>query len=151
MLSLTGIRHFQLKLFDHERHQGIPAVETEIASQCAQVVKKLFTRHGLTNASIALVHHIQYGMKQIGKNIECGQVGGEMFFAVAKVVRQVVALGFQIIVVFILDFPAGATSAYDVGHIRGGDQMIGGKSILILDVQVFEWNKQRKKGGRLVK
>ena len=98
----TGIRDVQLELFDHECHQGIPTVEAQIAGQSAQVVEKPFARQKLTDAPVARIHQVQQGVKQEGQEIEGGQQGGEVLFAVTEVMVQMVTLGFERIVVFVL-------------------------------------------------
>ena len=81
----SGIRNFQFKLFDHECHQGVPAVEAQVAGQCAQVVEKPFARQELADAPVVGVEQFQEGVEQEGQEIEGGQEGGEMFFAMAVV------------------------------------------------------------------
>jgi hypothetical protein len=67
---LTGIGGLQFEPLDHERHQGVPTVEAQIAGQCAQVVKKPFARQELAQAPVAGVHQVQHSVKQEGQKIE---------------------------------------------------------------------------------
>ena len=62
-----------------------------------------------------------------------------MFFSVAEVVGQVVALGFQRIVVFVLHLPAGP---YDLNDVRFGDLVMGGKGVFINDLAVIPGSGQ---------
>ena len=47
-----------------------------------------------------------------------------------------IALGFQSVVVFVLDLPAGAPVPYDVGDVGHGDPVIGGKGVFVSDLAV---------------
>ena len=51
--------------------------------------------------------------------------------AVAEVVFEVIALGLEGVVVFVLDLPAGATGGDDAGDIFIGDLEVGDEGILI--------------------
>ena len=56
-----------------------------------------------------------------------------MPFTVTEIVFQVVAFGFQGVVVFIFDFPAGATGLYDAGDIVCGKDMVCDEGIVVED------------------
>ena len=49
----------------------------------------------------------------------------------SEVVREMIALGFQGVVVFILDLPPGAPGQDHVSHIIGADGVIADKGIVI--------------------
>jgi hypothetical protein len=110
------MRGVQFELVDHEGRQGLATIEAQIAGQCTQVVEKPFAWQELADALVAGVH--QHGVKHKGQEMAGGQQGGEMLFAVAEVVGQVVALGFQGVVVFVLPLSARAPVAYPVGDGR---------------------------------
>ena len=73
---------------DHEGHQGLPTIEAQIAAQCAEVVEKPFAWQELADALVAGVQQVEQGVKQEGQEIEGGQEGGEILFAVAEVVGE---------------------------------------------------------------
>jgi hypothetical protein len=52
-----------------------------------------------------------------------------MFLAVAEVVLQRIALGFERVVVFVLDFPACATGGDEGGDILVGDRPVGDEGV----------------------
>jgi hypothetical protein len=55
----------------------------------------------------------------------------------AEVVRQMVALGFQRIIVFVLHLPAGTPVPYDVGDVRFGNPVISGEGVFIDDLAIL--------------
>ena len=55
-------------------------------------------------------------MKQERQHVEGEQSHGEVLLSVAKIMLQMIALGFEDIVVFILAFPPGSCRRHDLGH-----------------------------------
>ena len=54
-----------------------------------------------------------------------------MLFAMAEIMLQVIALGFEGIVVFVFDLPAGAPASDQVGDVFAGDFEIGDESVMV--------------------
>ena len=72
---------------------------------------------------IALVQAVEDGVYQVGEEDQGRQYGGQVLFAMAIIVFEVVALGLEGIVVFVLDFPAAAAGSDQRDHILGGDRV----------------------------
>jgi len=70
-------------------------------------------------------------MEQERQDIESRQERGEMLLAVSKVVFQVVALGFQGIVILIFHFPARPTGKDDLCDRLIGEGVIGSEGIFV--------------------
>ncbi len=79
---------------------------------------------------------VQQRVKQQGEEIEGRQQGGEMLLAVPEIVRQVIALGLEGVVVLVLDLPAGAAGAHDLGNVAGVDRAVARKGVVIHDLAV---------------
>ena len=62
------------------------------------------------------VEQIEQRVKKKRQEIEGGQEGCQMLRPMAKVVFKLIPLRFEGIVVFILDFPAGAARLHDGGN-----------------------------------
>jgi hypothetical protein len=60
---------------------------------------------------ILLVKPLQGGVEQQGQDVKGGEEGGQMLLTMAEVVLQVVALGFEGVVVFILNLPSGPSGS----------------------------------------
>ncbi len=59
-----------------------------------------------------------------------------MLLAGPEVVRQVIALGFQGVVVLVFDLPAGAPGFYEGGDIAGRDRVVADPGVVIQDLAV---------------
>jgi len=79
------------------------------------------------------VGDIAGGMKREGQKVEGGENGGQALFAVAEIVFDVVAFGFQYIECLIFDFPSGTTAGGQFGDIVGADRKISDEAIAIGD------------------
>jgi len=101
----------QLQTFDHERHQGLPALEAQVAGQGAQIVEEGLGPQERAQAMLAGIEQLQQGVKQEGQKIEGRQQGREMLLAVAEVVGQVVALGLDGVGALVLHLPASETGS----------------------------------------
>ena len=72
----------------------------------------------LPNPLVGRIDEMQDGMKQERQHVEGEQGHGEVLLAMTKIMLQVIALGFEDIVVFILAFPPGPGRRHDLGHGR---------------------------------
>ena len=76
-------------------------------------------------------------MEQEGQQDESGQQRGQVLFAMAVIVFEIVALGLQRIIVFIFYLPATAATGNNDFRIRLGNLKIGGKCVFIEHLTVF--------------
>ncbi len=130
--SLAWFPVIELQAVGHERQQGLEAVEIQITGQCPDVLEKHPAR-GQRGAHrpIRPVIEFEDGVEQKSEQVEADQGRGEMVVAVTEVVFQVIALGFQRVVVFILDFPAGAAGGDEFDNSVGGNRRVGDPGVAI--------------------
>jgi hypothetical protein len=81
--------------------------------------------------AILIIGQFQDGVEEKGEQVEGQQKTSQVLFAVAEVVLQVIALGFEDIVVFVFTLPAGLTGFDDLDHGLVREGMIGDKGIMI--------------------
>jgi hypothetical protein len=62
-------------------------------------------------------------MKQMGRPNQGSQHIGQMLLAMTEVMVEMIALIFEDLVVFVLDFPAGTASGDYLRHVIVGNQM----------------------------
>lgn len=84
-----------------------------------------------SNQAVGFIAKSQKGMEEKGEDIHRGKQGREMFIAVAEVMFQVIALGFQRVVVLVLDLPSRATGDDDAGDVLLGDFEIGDERVFV--------------------
>jgi hypothetical protein len=77
------------------------------------------------------IKQVKPRVKKKRQKIEGGQEGCEMLRAMPEVVFEMVALRFEGIVVFILDFPAGAARLHDGRNGFRGERRLGHKGIVV--------------------
>src|SRR5258706_16112340 len=84
---------------DHEIHQVIPIVKDHITHEGLDIIEKRLTpgKHA-TQYRIFVIAPLQHGMEQQGQQVEAEQKGGEVLFAMTKVMLHMVALGLEHIV-----------------------------------------------------
>jgi hypothetical protein len=80
----AGVRGLQLEASDHERHQGLPAVDAQATAQGAPVVEEAFVRQKLADGSIARIEQLQQGVKQKGQRIDGRQQSRDWRFRVVS-------------------------------------------------------------------
>ena len=61
-----------------------------------------------TNHTVALIDPIERSVCQVGEQDHGGEQVGQISFAMTEVVFEVIALGFECVIAFVLDLPAGA-------------------------------------------
>lgn len=69
-------------------------------------------------------------MDQVGQQVQRGEQVGQELLAVSEVVVEMVALGFQSVVVLVLDFPPRPPGGSQRGDVVVGDGMRGGPGVL---------------------
>lgn len=115
MLSRVDRKGFEC--LKHEGHQLIPPIEGQVLEQGTEMFKEGPPRgQNRTHRPITFIHPIQHGMAQVGQQNHRCQHGREMLPTVTIVVLEVIAFGFQDVIVFILDLPAAATGGYEFSH-----------------------------------
>ena len=87
----------------HEVHQRFPGFEVDVVHERADVLEEGFAggQFGADEA-VGLVAVGQEGVGEQGEHIHGGQQAGQMLLAVAEVVFEVVTLGLEGVVVFVL-------------------------------------------------
>lgn len=97
---------------EQDVEQLLPGIEGEVFNESAQMLQEGASRgQSCTHRAVAFVEQIKDGMDQISEQDQACQHGAEVLLAVAVVVLEPVAFGFEDIVVFVLDFPTGAGPA----------------------------------------
>ena len=128
----TAIGQLDFQPAQHEIEQGFETLEAEVARQRTKIIKKgLAAGQGGAQHLVFLVNQLLHGVQQEGQQVEGGQQGRQMLLAVAEIVRQMVALGFERVIVFVLDFPARSASFNDLGDIALIDRLPGDESIVV--------------------
>ena len=86
----------------HEIHQGVPTGKHEIAREGAQILEESLAV-GQTGAGepVVRVGEGQESMIEESQDVAGGQEGGEVFLAMAEVVFEGIALGFEGVVVWL--------------------------------------------------
>ena len=77
------------------------------------------------------IEQVEQGVKEKGQEMEGRQECGQMLRAMAEVVFEMIALIFEGIVVFILDFPARTARLDDRGYGFSGQRELGHKRVVI--------------------
>ena len=119
-----------LQTVHHEVHHGLPGGEAVVTQQGADVVEEGLARgQGRADEPIGVVAEGEEGVREQGEHVHGGEQRGEMFLAVAEVMLQMIALGFERVVVFVLDLPACAAGGDEGGGVLVGDRPVGDESI----------------------
>ena len=89
--------------------ERLPTGEVEIAGESPHVIEEGFSggQSGAQEA-VVLVGKFQDGVEEEGQDVQNGQEQGKMSLAVAEIMFLMIALGFEGVVVLVLDLPAGA-------------------------------------------
>ena len=77
------------------------------------------------------IEQVEQGVKKKRQEVEGGQERGERRRPMPEVVFQVIALGFEGSVVFILDFPARAACLDDGRNGFGGERGLGHEGVVV--------------------
>lgn len=116
----------------HEVHEMAPVFKIQIGRQRADVIEKRAPRSDLgPQQPIGSVGELQERMQTEGQQVHCGQERGEVPLAVAEVVLQVVALGLEHVVAFILDLPPRASGGHQARDVAGVDLPVGDESVAV--------------------
>lgn len=122
----------RLEAVQHEIHQRLPGLEAQVTGQGADVVEQALSRGQLlAQEPVFVVHPLQYGVGQKSQDDEAGQQGRQVLLAVAKVVREVVALGLQRVVVLVFDLPAAASCRDDLGDVTVVQRQAGREGVAV--------------------
>ena len=127
-----ALRGSGLKALNHELDDGRPAGKVEVGAQRADVGKEL-TAAGdeFTQAGKAFIEPVKQGVQQVGQHDHAGQCGAQVLLSVAEVVLEAVALGFEGVVVLVLDLPARAPGGDDLAHVVGAHGQRAGKAVAV--------------------
>ena len=95
----------------HEIHEPLQIFKKSVSRHRLKVLEKLLARSGRgANHLVARIGHFQKRVQAEGQQVHGQQQAGEMFFAVAKVVFKMIALGLENVIVLVLDLPPGPAS-----------------------------------------
>jgi hypothetical protein len=123
---LTGVRRDDLKPAHHKQKQGGPAIKAQVAGQRPKVVEEVFPRDELLAHELVVgVPESEHGMRQKSQQIKGCHHGGEILIPMAEVMSQMIAFGFQGVIVLIFDLPTGASGQNNLGDVFLGDFMVG--------------------------
>lgn len=131
---LSGIRcpDRAMEALQHEIEPVFPTVETQITGQGPNSVEQALARRPLlAKPTIRIVYPLQYRVSEVRQDDEGRQQGGQMLLAMAVVVFEMIALGFERVVVFVFYFPAAASRRDRLGYVVFREGMGGGQRVLV--------------------
>ena len=106
-------------LKDHRACEGPDIVEKGLTSHKRLPQQRLFV--------ITPLHH---GMEKQGEQVEAEQKRREILLAMTKMMRDMVALGFDPVVVFVCDLPAPTTRVCDLRDVFSAQAMMGDQAVV---------------------
>lgn len=116
----------------HEPHEMFPTIKGDIQHQGAQMLEESVAgRQQATHSAVGRVHPVERGMKQVSEQNQGGQQIGQVLFAMPEVMLKMIALIFEHIIVFVLNFLTGTPRGGYVGDIAVVNLMRGRPGILI--------------------
>jgi hypothetical protein len=108
--------------------EGGPVREDVVGGQGGDVFEETLSGpFGLTRPDPERVEAVAHGVEGKGQKVHRGEHHGEALFAVAKIVLQMIAVVFQNVETFVLDFPARPCAVGDVADIVACDGKAGDK------------------------
>ena len=121
-----------MEALKHEGEEMGPTGKTQIARECPQIIKEGLAAHQrAAQGAVLSVEQVEQCVKKKRQEIEGGEERCEVLRPMPKVVFQMIALSFEGIVVFILDFPAGAARLHDRRNGFRGERRLGHKGIVV--------------------
>ena len=106
----TGI---QFKSPAHKGKECIPRIEQEVFQQSFDMLKKLAALAQLFSQQLVLfIHQAHDGVKEKSQQVQTEQQGGKELCAVSEIVFQMIAFGFQNIVVLVFDVSTSSTTIF---------------------------------------
>jgi hypothetical protein len=110
----------------------MPTVKNHIARQGANIIEKgLASGQHLAQQRIFVIAPLQDGMEKKRQQIEAEQKRCQVLLAMAKVMLNMIAFGFEHGIVFVLNLPAPAACLCDLQDVFGTQAMIGDKAVVI--------------------
>lgn len=110
----------------------VPALKQEVARQGLQVLKEgVPGRQGLPHQMVLVIRPPQHRMEQECSEVQRESHGCQVLLTMTVVMFEVIACGFQGIVVLVLDFPAGSSGLHDGLHIGTIQGVVCRKGIVI--------------------
>src|ERR1039457_1919635 len=107
---LSGLGRFWFETGEHKGHKMIPVIEWQIVQESSHMLEEGTARWKPgTYGAIFQVKPVECCMHQEGHEDHSRQKIGQMFFPMSEAVLEMVALGFQRVVIFVLYFPSCAT------------------------------------------
>ena len=82
---------------------------------------------------VVAVEQVEKGVEQEREEVEGHEQGGKMLLAVTEIMFEMVALGFESVIVLILDLPTRTSSSDDVGNDVVVETMAGSKAVAVAD------------------
>ena len=129
----TGIELWlELKPLDHDIHQVMPTVKDHRTRQGLDIIeKRLAPGKHATKQGILLIAPLQHRMGQKGEEVEAEPQRCQGLLAMPKVVLQMVALGFEDVVMLVCDLPAPAARLRNVHTMVSRQAMMGDKTVVL--------------------
>jgi hypothetical protein len=122
----------------HEVHEMAPALKIQISRQRAHVIEKRATRPDLgSQQTIRLVCDFKERMQTKGQQVHRSQKRTEVRLAVTEVVLQVIPLGLEHGVAFILDLPARPSCRHEPDHVLLPDFPVRDEGVVIKQLPIF--------------
>ena len=104
----------------------------QIGGQGLEVLKEGAARAELgPDEPVAFIGQFQQGVQAKSQQVHRHEQTGQMLFAMTKVVLQMIALGLEHIVVFVLDLPTRPPGGHPPGHVVGADVPVGDEAVAV--------------------
>ena len=106
----------------HEIHECVPTGKEPITGESAQIIEESLAG-GQVGADQPIVPsgEGEECVMEKGQDVHGCQERREMFFAMAEVMFEVIALGFKSVVVFVFDLPSDPGRGHEGGDVLVGD------------------------------
>ena len=108
-MLLSSLGRFWFETGEHKGHEMIPVIEWQIVQESSHMLEEGTARwQPATYRAIFQVKPVECCMHQEGHEDHSRQKIGQMLFSMSEAVLEMVALGFQRVVIFVLNFPSCA-------------------------------------------
>ena len=116
----------------HEVHEPFPAFKVQIGGEGFEVLKEPAPRSDLVaNQPVVFIGQFQQGVQPKGQQVHRHQQGGEMLFAVAEVMFQMIAPVLEHVVILVFDLPAGPPGGHQSCHVVSADGPVGDIAVAV--------------------
>jgi len=116
----------------HEIEQTLPTGKVHVAQECPDIIEEGLAGWQLgANPLIVLVGKGQESVEEKGQDIHGRKQRGKVLLAMTETMFQMIALGLEGVVVFVLDFPSCPSRGHQGGHILLGNFEVGDERMAI--------------------